>query len=68
VPYLAVALFGLIFAYFTNAGGLRRVPGWKDTGRSLAVQRRFLERAVMRLIGPRAPALEPRRRRTAHGS
>ena len=69
VPHLALALFGLIFAYFTNAGGLRRAAWWRENDqpeRALRVQRRFLERAVMRLIEPR-PTIATRRRRTAHG-
>ncbi len=56
VPHLAVALFGMIFAYFTNASALRRLGGWGDellSERSLAVQRRFLEEAIIRLLGPR---------------
>jgi AcrR family transcriptional regulator len=63
VPHLGVALFGLIFAYFTNAGGLQRLAGWTDdplAPRGLAVQRRFLGRAVLRLLGPRPQGL-PRR-------
>jgi AcrR family transcriptional regulator len=53
VPHLAVALFGMIFAYFTDAPALRRLLGWEDDARALAVQRRFLEKAVIRLLGPR---------------
>src|SRR5206468_6487236 len=30
VPHLGVALFGMIFAYFTNATALRRLAGWGD--------------------------------------
>jgi AcrR family transcriptional regulator len=79
LPHLCVALFGLIFAYFTNAGGLQRLAGWDDdpfSPRSLAVQRRFLGRAVLRLLGPGASAAPVRgqcaaaarrRRRTGHG-
>ena len=66
VPHLGVALFGMIFAYFTNATALRRLAGWSDdlfSARALAVQRRFLEQAIIRLLGPR-----PRRAsRRAHG-
>jgi AcrR family transcriptional regulator len=53
VPHLAVALFGLIFAYFTNAQSLQRLAGWDEdplSPRALAVQRRFLERAMVRLL------------------
>jgi AcrR family transcriptional regulator len=61
VPHLGVALFGLIFAYFTNAGVLQRLAG----------QRRFLEQAMVRLLGPRPRAprgrAASRRRRTGNG-
>ena len=63
VPHLGVALFGMIFAYFTNATALRRLAGWGDdlfSARALAVQRRFLEQAIIRLLGPR-PRPGPRR-------
>jgi AcrR family transcriptional regulator len=55
IPHLGVALFGMIFAYFTNAPSLRRLAGWGDeplSADALAVQRRFLEKAVLRLLGP----------------
>jgi AcrR family transcriptional regulator len=54
VPHLGVALFGMIFAYFTNIGALRRLGAWNGdvlSDRALAVQRRFLEKAVLRLLG-----------------
>jgi AcrR family transcriptional regulator len=62
VPLLAVGIFGLIFAYFTNAGALGGIPGWSEpfSERMLAADRRFLEEAVLRLLGPR-----PRRARPA---
>jgi len=70
VPHLGVALFGMIFAYFTNAAALRRLAGWRDDlfsaralAGALAVQRRFLEQAIIRLLGPRP---RPRTRRP-HG-
>jgi AcrR family transcriptional regulator len=56
VPHLAIALFGMIFAYYTDAPALRRMLGWGDaalSARTLDVQRRFLEKAVIRLLGPR---------------
>lgn len=62
VPHLALGLFGIVFAYFTNASAVRQLTGGKDepfSRRSLAVQRRFLEKAVYRLLGP-----ADRRRRT----
>ncbi|TMA61457.1 MAG: TetR/AcrR family transcriptional regulator [Deltaproteobacteria bacterium] len=61
VPHLALGLFGIIFAYFTNAPAVRALAGSKEdpfSARALAVQRRFLEKAVYRLLGP-----QPRRRR-----
>jgi AcrR family transcriptional regulator len=72
VPYLGVALFGMIFAYFTNAGVLQRIGVLGDdpfAPRALAVQRRFLERAVVRLLGLRPPAVPAPRGRAqrAHG-
>jgi TetR/AcrR family transcriptional regulator len=56
IPHLAVALFGMIFAYYTDAPALRQLLGWGDDAlseRALAVQRRFLEKAIVRLLGPR---------------
>ena len=63
VPNLGIALFGMIFAYFTHPAALRRLAGWTDdplSPRALAVQRRFLEQAVYRLLGPRAPGRRSR--------
>ena len=70
VPHLGVALFGMIFAYFTNAAALRRLAGWRDdlfSARALAVQRRFLEQAIIRLLGPRPRPLTAPRPRRPHG-
>jgi hypothetical protein len=76
VPHLGIALFGMIFAYFTNPVALRRLTGWRDeplSPRALAVQQRFLAEAVLRLLGPRtsaggrAPRSRTTRRRTSHG-
>lgn len=56
VPYLALGLFGMVFAYFTNAAAVQTFTGGGDdltTPRSLAVQRRFLEKAIYRLLGAR---------------
>jgi len=64
IPHLSVALFGLIFGYFTNAAAVRRMGGWRDdpwSPRALVVQRRFLEKAVVRLLGPRPRAADRRR-------
>src|SRR5262249_57402193 len=59
VPHIGVGLFGLVFAYFVNAVGTWRVAagGSDPLGPSaLAVQRRFLEEAILRLLGPRTAA------------
>jgi AcrR family transcriptional regulator len=56
VPHLTIGLFGLVFAYFTNAGALQTLAGWSgdpNAARMLTVQRRFLEKAVYRLLGSR---------------
>jgi AcrR family transcriptional regulator len=62
IPHLTLGLFGMMFAYFTNAAALGRLAGWEDdifSARSLVVQRRFLEKAVYRLLGPHPPAPVP---------
>jgi AcrR family transcriptional regulator len=64
VPHLALGLFGLVFAYFVNVGGMSRVAArGADPFESsaLAVQRGFLEKAILKLLGPTA------RRRSSHG-
>lgn len=55
LPHLAVGLFGMVFAYFTNLKVLRRVS--KRARNPLAPetlehQREFLEKAIYRLLGP----------------
>jgi len=71
VPHLGVALFGMMFAYFTNSQALRRFALWSDdphSERALAQQRRFLEQALIRLLGPRPRRVPARRtRRTIDG-
>ncbi|HLK11325.1 MAG TPA: TetR/AcrR family transcriptional regulator [Candidatus Binatia bacterium] len=65
VPHLTIALFGMIFGYFTNAAALRRLARWGDdplSPRALAVQRRFLEEAIFRLLGPRGRGAARRRK------
>jgi len=65
VPHLTFALFGLLYSYFTNAQAVHAVAPWtKDpfSARELALQRRFLEQAFLRLLGPR-----PRRAANAKG-
>jgi AcrR family transcriptional regulator len=55
LPQLTIGLFGLVFAYFTNTTTLRLLAGAGDpySQDSLAVQRAFLEKAIVRLLGPR---------------
>jgi TetR/AcrR family transcriptional regulator len=68
VPHLGIALYGMIFAYFTNPAALRRLAGWTDdplAPRALAAQRRFLEQAIYRLLGPRPRSTIPRRKTRA---
>jgi len=71
VPYLGVALFGMMFAYFTNAPALRRFALWSDdphAERALAQQRRFLAQAMTRMLGPRPRRVPAKRtRRTSDG-
>jgi AcrR family transcriptional regulator len=66
VPHLAFALFGMIYSYFTNAQAVHAVAPWtKDpfAARDLGVQRRFLEQAILRLLGPRPRRTASARRR-----
>jgi len=92
LPHLALGLFGMVFAYFTNAPVLATIAAPTGTANrntattaagealaphALAVQRRFLEKAVYRLLGPHAStakstkdakymAKDPARERRAH--
>jgi AcrR family transcriptional regulator len=73
IPHLALGLFGMVFAYFTNVGALQGLAAWSGdpmAPRSLAIQRRFLEEAIFRLlgVGPRrvarngkGPATQPQK-------
>lgn len=59
LPYLTLGLFGMVFAYFTNAAALQSLAAWPGgplSARSLAGQRAFLEKALYRLLGPQAAA------------
>jgi AcrR family transcriptional regulator len=71
VPHLGLGLFGLVFAYFVNAGGMSRLasPGAAPFESSaLAVQRRFLEKSIVKLLGPStAGGGRTSRRRRSHG-
>ena len=57
VPHLAFALFGMVYSYFINAQAMQAVAPWNTTdpfsARQLELQRRFLEQAILRLLGPR---------------
>jgi AcrR family transcriptional regulator len=56
VPHLTFALFGMVYAYFTNARAVHAVAPWNPdpfSARELELQRRFLEQAILRLLGPR---------------
>ena len=56
VPHVAIGLFGLITAYFVNAEAMQRLVGWRGdpmSTKQLTVQRRFLERAILRMLSPR---------------
>lgn len=55
LPQLTLGLFGLVFAYFTNTTVLRLVAAAGDpySTESLASERAFLEKAILRLLGPR---------------
>ncbi len=68
VPHLALGLFGMVFAYFTNAAALQSLAGRDGEAlspRALAVQRRFQEKAIYRLLGPRPKSGSAGKRRRA---
>ena len=71
VPYLTLGLFGLVFSYFVNTPTLRRFAAWGADPvdpEALAIQRRVLEKAIFRLLGPREGTLRRvSRRRSTHG-
>lgn len=57
LPHLALGLFGVIFAYFTNSASIQALTRSTDdplSPEALVVQRRFLEKAIYRLLGPRS--------------
>lgn len=65
LPYLAFGLFGLMFSYFVNTAALRDIAATGDdplAPQALAGQRRFLEKAVYRLLGPQPAAAAGARR------
>ena len=68
IPHVSIGLFGLILSYFVYAEPLRRLAAWRgDVMRpaELAVHRRFLERAILRMLSPRLG--ERSRRRKTNG-
>ncbi len=65
LPHLTLALFGIVFAYFTNASALQSfVPASGDpmSSQALAVQRRVIEKAIYRLLGPLPRGAERRKK------
>ncbi len=56
VPHLAIGLFAIVFAFFVNVPALRRMKGRRGEGypvTALENQKRFLEKAIYRLVGTR---------------
>ena len=56
VPHLAIGLFAIVFAFFVNVPALRRMKGRRGEGypvTALENQKRFLEKAIFRLVGAR---------------
>jgi AcrR family transcriptional regulator len=65
IPHLTLGLFGMMFAYFTNAGALQNLVGDGGNPMSpeiLTVQQRFLEKAVYRLLGPQGQGADRQRK------
>jgi AcrR family transcriptional regulator len=65
IPHLALGLFGMVFAYFTNASALQTLTGRGGdamSARALAVQRQFQEKAIYRLLGPPSKNSERQRK------
>jgi AcrR family transcriptional regulator len=58
VTHLTLVLFGIVFAYFTNAAALQSFVAGGDpmSPEALAVQRRVIEKTIYRLLGPQARA------------
>ncbi|MCX8073618.1 MAG: TetR/AcrR family transcriptional regulator [Candidatus Binatia bacterium] len=54
LPHLAMALFGMVFSYFTNLNAVKFLaPRLQPlAARQIELQRRVLEKAVYRLLGP----------------
>jgi len=67
IPHLTLALFGLTYSYFINGSAAHAIEAAMPepfTPRALAIQRRFLEKATMRLLAPRPRGAERARRPT----
>jgi AcrR family transcriptional regulator len=65
VPHLTLALFGMVFAYFTNAVALQSLVasnGDPMSPHALAVQRRVVEKSIYRLLGPQPHGPELRKK------
>ncbi|GIW43200.1 MAG: hypothetical protein KatS3mg077_0482 [Candidatus Binatia bacterium] len=60
LPHLAMALFGMVFSYFTNLNAIRSMsPRLQPlAARQIELQRKVLEKAVYRLLGPQAAQTE----------
>ena len=58
LPHVALGLFGMVFAYFTYLKTLEAVApnGNPLAPNTLRVQRRFLKKAIYRLLGPQSAA------------
>jgi AcrR family transcriptional regulator len=63
LPHVALGLFGLVFAYFTYLKTLEAIApnGNPLAPQTLRVQRRFLQKAIFRLLGPQASEGRPRK-------
>jgi AcrR family transcriptional regulator len=57
-PHLALGLFGMVFAYFTNTTAFASIAPGVDplATRTLTIQRRVLEKSIYRLLGPQTAA------------
>ena len=65
VPHVSIGLFGLVLSYFIYAEPLRRLAAWRGDAmstRELAAHRRFLERAILRMLSPRLGERSRRRK------
>lgn len=64
LPHLAMALFGMVFSYFTNLNAVRALAPRRQplAPQQIELQRRVLEKAVYRLLGPQGPTVRERKR------